>query len=158
MGEEDKIKIIRHAVQELLGKLGLVTDVTVVTAVADVEGEEENFKVDINGEDLGALIGYHGETLSSLQLFLNLLAHRKIGEWRRVLVDIGGYRKEREQTLFGLARRTADRVRFLQTPVTLTPMQAFERRLVHMALGEEEGVETVSEGEGWERRVVVKPV
>ena len=158
MGEEDKIKIIRHAVQELLGKLGLVTDVTVVTAVADVEGEEENFKVDINGEDLGALIGYHGETLSSLQLFLNLLVHHKIGEWRRVLVDIGGYRKEREQTLFGLARRTADRVRFLQTPVTLTPMQAFERRLVHMALGEEEGVETVSEGEGWERRVVVKPV
>ena len=125
--------------------------------VAVAEGEEESFQIDINGEDLGALIGYHGETLSSLQLFLNLLVHRKIGEWRRVLVDIGGYRKEREQKLFDLARRTADKVRFLQTPVTLTPMPSFERRLVHMALGEEEGVETESKGEGWERRVVVKP-
>ena len=151
MGEEDKIKIITEAVKELLGKLGLAADVAVA------EGEEESFQIDINGEELGALIGYHGETLSSLQLFLNLLTHRKIGEWRRVLVDIGGYRKEREQKLFDLARRTADKVRFLQTPVTLTPMPAFERRLVHMALGEEEGVETESEGEGWERRVVVKP-
>lgn len=152
MAQEDKIKIVGEATEELLGKLGLSAEVAVT------EGEEEGFQVDINGEDLGALIGYHGETLSSLQLFLNLLTHRKIGEWRRVLVDIGGYRKEREQKLFDLARRTADRVRFLQTPVTLTPMPSFERRLVHMALGEEEGVKTESEGEGWERRVVVKPV
>ena len=152
MGEEDKVKIITEAVKELLGKLGLAADVAVA------EGEEEGFKVDINGEEMGALIGYHGETLSSLQLFLNLLVHRKIGEWRRVLVDIGGYRKERERKLFDLARRTADKVRFLQTPVALTPMPSFERRLVHMALGEEEGVETESTGEGWERRVVVKPV
>ena len=152
MAEEDKIKIITEAVKELLGKLGLGADVSVS------EGEEESFEVDINGEELGALIGYHGETLSSLQLFLNLLVHRKIGEWRRVLVDIGGYRKEREQKLFDLAQRTADKVRFLQTPVTLTPMPAFERRLVHMALGEDEGVETESTGEKWERRVTVKPV
>ena len=151
MAEEDKIKIITETVKELLGKLGLVAEVAVA------EGEEESFQVDINGEDLGALIGYHGETLSSLQLFLNRLVHRKIGEWRRVLVDIGGYRKEREQKLFDLAQRTADKVRFLQAPVTLTPMPAFERRLVHMALGEEEGIETESMGEGWERRVVVKP-
>jgi len=151
MVAKDKIKIIRGAVEELLGKLGLTAEVSVS------EGEEESFQVDINGEDLGALIGYHGETLSSLQLFLNLLVHRKIGEWRRVLVDIGGYRKEREQKLFDLARRTADKVRFLQTPVKLTPMPAFERRLVHLALSEEAEVKTESEGEGWERRVVVKP-
>ena len=151
MGEEDKINIIADAVKELLGKLGLAAEVAVS------EGEEESFRVDINGEELGALIGYHGETLSSLQLFLNLLTHRKISEWRRVLVDIGGYRRERERKLFDLARRTADRVRFLQTPVTLTPMPAFERRLVHVALGEDNDIETESTGEGWERRVVVKP-
>ncbi len=151
MVEEDKVEIVTSATRELLGKLGLAADVEVA------EGEEESFQIDINGEELGALIGYHGETLSSLQLFLNLLTHRKIGEWRRVLVDIGGYRKEREQSIFDFARRTADRVRFLQSPVTLNPMPAFERRLVHLALGEEEGVETESIGEGWERRVVVKP-
>lgn len=151
MGEKDKIKIVKEVVEELLGKLGLTAEVSVS------EGEEESFNIDISGEGLGALIGYRGETLSSLQLFLNLLVHKKIGEWRRILVDIGGYRKEREQKLYELAQRTADKVRFLQAPVTLTPMPAFERRLVHLALGEEAGVKTESEGEGWERRVVVKP-
>ena len=148
---KNKIEIVKGAAEELLGKLGLTAKIVVS------EGEEEGFLIDINGEELGALIGYHGETLSSLQLFLNLLTHRKIGEWRRVLVDIGGYRKEREQKLFDLARRTADRVRFLQEPIPLTPMPAFERRLVHLALSEEEGVKTESEEEGWQRRVVVKP-
>jgi spoIIIJ-associated protein len=148
---EDKIEMIKGVVEELLGKLGTAAEVIVS------EGEEGGFKVDINGEDLGALIGYHGEGLSALQLFLNLAVHKKLGEWRRILVDIGGYRQEREQKLYELARRTADRVRFLQTPVTLNPMPSFERRLIHMALGEEEGVETESTGERWERRVVVKP-
>jgi spoIIIJ-associated protein len=103
------------------------------------------------------IIGYHGEGLSGLQLFLNLAAHKKLGEWRRILVDIGGYRREREQKLYELAQRTADRVRFLQTPVTLNPMPAFERRLVHLALTGDDTIETESVGEGWERRVVVKP-
>lgn len=151
MVEEDKIKIVEEATKELLGKLGLTAEVVVS------EGEEGGFKIAINGEELGALIGYHGETLSGLQLFLNLLAHKKMGEWRRVLVDIGGYRAERERKLFDLAQRTADRVRFLQTPVTLNPMPAFERRLVHLALSSDNKVETESIGEGWERRVVVKP-
>ncbi len=89
MVKEDKIKVVKEVVEELLGKVGLTAEVSVS------EGEEESFVVDIAGEELGALIGYHGETLSSLQLFLNLLVHRKIGEWWRVLVDIGGERKER---------------------------------------------------------------
>ncbi len=151
MVEKDKVKIVEEVVKEVLEKIGIAA------GIAAAEDEDGSFKVDISGEDLGALIGYHGETLSSLQLFLNLLVHRKIGEWRRVLVDIGGYRKEREQKLFDLAHRTADRARFLQTPVTLAPMPSFERRLVHLALANEEGVKTESVGEGWERRVIVKP-
>lgn len=151
MVEENKTKIVEDLVKEVLGKIG------VAAGVAVAENEDGGFKVDVSGQDLGALIGYHGEALSSLQLFLNLVVHKKIGEWRRVLVDIGSYRQEREQKLFELAHRTADRVRFLQTPVSLNPMPAFERRLVHLALAEEGGVETESTGEGWERRVVVKP-
>lgn len=151
MDGEDKTQIVEGVVKELLEKMGIAAGVVVA------EDEDGSFKVDISGQDLGALIGYHGETLSSLQLFLNLAAHQKTGEWRRVLVDIEGYRKEREQKLFDLAHRTADRVRFLQTPVTLSPMPAFERRLIHLALADEEGVSTESIGERWERRVVVKP-
>jgi len=151
MDEEDKTKIVEGLTGEVLQKIGVRAKISVL---AD---EDKCFKIDISGDDLGALIGFHGEGLSGLQLFLNLAVHKKLGEWRRVLVDIGGYRAEREQKVYELAQRTADRVRFLQTPVTLNPMPAFERRLIHMALAEDKTVETESVGEGWERRVVVKP-
>lgn len=151
MVEEDKVKIVEKLTKEVLEKIGAPAGVAVA------ENEDGSFKVDVRGDDLGALIGFHGEGLSGLQLFLNLAVHKKLSEWRRVLVDIGGYRAEREQKLFELAERTADRVRFLQTPVTLNPMPAFERRLVHLALADDDTIETESIGEGWERRVVVKP-
>lgn len=151
MGEEDKAKIVEELVKEVLGKI------RVSAGVAVAENEDESFKVDIRGDDLGALIGFHGEGLSSLQLFLNLAVHKKVGEWRRVFLDIGGYRAEREQKIYELAQRTADRARFLQTPITLAPMPAFERRLVHLALANDDTIGTESVGEGWERRVVIKP-
>lgn len=151
MVEEDKVQLVEELTKEVLEKIGAPAGVVVA------ENEDGSFKVDVRGEDLGALIGFHGEGLSSLQLFLNLAVHKRLGEWRRVLLDIGGYRQEREQKIFELAERTADRVRFLQTPVTLAPMPAFERRLVHLALANDATIETESVGEGWERRVVVKP-
>lgn len=152
MGESDKNSIIKETVEELLHHLGIEA------AVGVSYGEDDNFKIDLSGQDLGVLIGFHGETLSSLQLILNLMIYKKLGEWTRVLVDIEGYRQEREEKLTELARQTADRVRFLQTPVTLSPMPSFERRLVHIALQDDDGVATESVGEKWERRVVVKPV
>jgi len=151
MDEEDKTKIVEELTHEVLREIGVGAKISVL---AD---EDKCFKIDISGDGLGALIGFHGEGLSGLQLFLNLAAHKKLGEWRRVLVDIGGYRAEREQKIYELAQRTADRVRFLQTPVTLNPMPAFERRLVHLALAEDKTVGTESMGEGWERRVVIRP-
>jgi spoIIIJ-associated protein len=150
--EKSKIEIVKNVTEKVLEKVEMGAEISVG------ESEDEEIEVDISGEDLGALIGYHGETLSSLQLFLNLALYRQTGEWRRVLVDIGGYRREREQTLRELAQRTADRARFLQEAVPLNPMPSFERRIVHLALSEDETVETESTGEGWERRVVVKPV
>ena len=151
MDEEDKVKIVEELTNEVLQKIGVSAKISVL---AD---EDKCFKIDISGDDLGALIGFHGEGLSGLQLFLNLAVHKKIGEWRRVLVDVGGYRREREQNIYELAQRTADRVRFLQTPVTLNPMPSFERRLVHLAFSGDDTIETESVGEGWERRVVIKP-
>lgn len=152
MVESDKSEIIIETIEELLGRLGTTA------AVRVSKDEEGNLKTDLSGKDLGILIGFHGETLSSLQLILNLLVHQKLGEWTRILLDVEGYRLEREARIAELARRTADRVRFLQTPVTLTPMPSFERRLVHLALSEDQTVETESIGEGWGRKVIVKPV
>jgi len=150
MGESEKLKKVRRLVVEVLEKLG-------VDAKVEVTETEDGLRVEVCGQDLGALIGYHGETLSSLQLFLNLLFYRRLGKWQRVLVDVGGYRADRERKLYELAHRMADRARFLQTPVELFPMSAADRRLIHLALANEEGITTESVGEGWERRVVVKP-
>jgi len=155
MDKKDKTKIVTKAVKDLLEKMGVAAEVAVTKE--QTEDQEEGFDVDITGDDLGALIGYHGETLSSLQLFLNVSIGRKLGQWQRILVDIGGYREERGEKLKQVARRAADRARFLQNPVTLNPMPSFERRLVHMALSKDDAVKTESTGEGWERRVVVKP-
>ncbi len=152
MVEEGKLKVVKEVAEKILEKMGMPAEFSVE------EGKDEEIEVDVRGDDLGALIGYHGETLSSLQLFLNLVLYRRVGEWKRVLVDIGGYRQERERKLGELAQRAADKARFLREPVILNPMPSFERRLVHMALSEDETVETESTGEGWERRVIVKPV
>lgn len=151
MAESSKIEVVEKTARELMGRLGVSAQVSVA---ADGEG---NVQANLSGSDLGILIGYHGETLSSLQLILNLMLYRRLGEWQPVFLDIGGYKKERQGKIEGLAQRTADRVRFLQTPVTLPPMPAFERRLVHMILAEDISVKTESSGEGGERRVVVKP-
>lgn len=151
MAESSKIEVVEKTSRELLENLGIAARVSVS---ADDEGD---LRVDLSGNDLGILIGYHGETLSSLQLILNLMLYRRLGGWQPVFLDVGGYKKERQEKIEGLAQHTADRVRFLQTPVTLPPMPAFERRLVHIALAEEPGVTTESVGEGGERRVVVKP-
>lgn len=151
MDEPNHEPLIRKTAEELLGQLG------VGAAVAVAENPEGGCRVDLSGQDLGILIGFHGETLSSLQLILNLMVHQRLGEWRRILVDVEGYRREREAKLTDLAKRSADRVRFLRSPVTLSPMPPFERRLVHLALQEDESVVTESVGERWERRVVVKP-
>lgn len=151
MAESSKIEVVENITQKLLESLDVAAQVSVS---AD---DEEGLQVALSGGDLGILIGYHGETLSSLQLVLNLMLYRRLGEWQPVFLDAGGYRKERQAKIGGMARRTADRVRFLQTPVTLPPMPAFERRLVHVALAGESGVTTESVGEGGERMVVVKP-
>lgn len=146
---EKKEKFIKELLEEVLRRLG-------VTATVSVVPEEDRFKVEILSENLGLLIGYHGEVLSSLQLFLSLAAYNKFGEWVSLIVDAGGYRKEREERLKGLAQRAIDKVRFLAQPIELPPMSPHERRIIHLTVSEQEDVLSESVGEDRERRVVVK--
>ena len=108
-------------------------------------------------ESLGALIGRKGERLSALQHLVNLLLSKKVGEWTRVLVDVEDYRGRRERQLRDLATRAADRVAETGKMLQLEPMPALERRWIHLALREHEGVATQSVGEEPNRRVVVLP-
>lgn len=149
----EKNELIQKTASELLEKLGIQTEK--VEAVVDAEG---SYQVAIESvSDSGVLIGYHGENLNSLQKILSLICYKQSGEWVPLVVDVQGYRDERRSRLEELAENAAKRARFLQDPVTLPPMSAYERRLVHTKVAEIDGVWTESTGEGRDRRVVIRP-
>ena len=109
------------------------------------------------GDDLGLLIGRRGNTLAALQYMINLMVSRKMGTRVLISVDIEHYRRRREDSILGLARRMADRVRQSGRSVTLEPMPAAERRIVHLVLAEDDAVTTGSVGDGESRKVVIYP-
>ena len=114
--------------------------------------------IDIRGADLGALIGWRGDTLRALQLLLNNMVRREMPESQPVVLDIERYRARREDSVRELAIRVADRAKQNQERIGLEPMQPFERRAVHTALAEDPEVTTESEGEEPDRRVVISPL
>jgi len=113
--------------------------------------------VSISGGQLAPLIGRHGQTLEALELLVNLMTARRMGRRVPVVVDAERYRERRYLALQALARRTASRVRRSGRPVALEPMSAAERRVIHMALAQDPGVTTHSEGENEGRHVVISP-
>lgn len=147
---------IQEMVQELLKLMEVEAHVSLEL------DESQVVHVQVDGEDLGALIGHHGETLMALQTILSLMvnradAHRQEESSRyRVLVNIGNYRERQEESLQALARRSAERVRFSKKPLPLPAMSAYDRRIVHMALQQEPDIIGESEGQGRDRRLVVR--
>lgn len=113
--------------------------------------------LDVDGEDLGILIGRRGSTLASLQYILNLIVAKKVKHRVAFGIDVDGYRRRREQTLVSLAKRMAERVRGTGRSVTLEPMPPNERRIVHLTLADDPAVMTVSIGEGEARKVAITP-
>jgi len=138
----------------------LLEDMQIKADVTLSENDEGNKVISIAGDDAGMLIGHHGETLDQLQYLVNLAANKKADEdddraYTRILVDIEGYRAKREQTLRNLARRTAARVLKYKRSVTLEPMCAYERRIIHSEVQGISGVMTNSIGVENNRRIVV---
>jgi spoIIIJ-associated protein len=123
----------------------------------DVRSKTYPLTLNVEGDDLGILIGRHGDTLSSLQFIVNLIVGRRMGRWTRLVVDVEEYRLRRERTLRDIASRAADRVRRTRQTVTLEPMPSNERRIVHLALQGDRFVSTHSIGEGDGRKVVISP-
>ncbi|MGE0601032.1 MAG: RNA-binding cell elongation regulator Jag/EloR [Dehalococcoidia bacterium] len=111
--------------------------------------------IDIKGEDLGLLIGRRGDTLIALQYLVNLILGRKYPGRGGVTIDVEHYKHRNEERIVSMANRMADRVRESGNPITLEPMSASERRLVHMIFAEDSELETNSIGEGDNRKVVI---
>lgn len=116
---------------------------------------EERILLNLRGKGLGILIGKHGQTLNALQYLTNLAAGRLYHHRYFVMLDVENYRARREQTLTALARRLADKAKRTGMPVELEPMEPGERRIIHLALQNDPGVVTGSEGEGSYRHVVI---
>ena len=134
-----------------------VFDAMNMVVVIDVKYDEENRNIDIelSGDEMGVLIGKRGQTLDSLQYLVSLVVNKDEGEYIRVKVDTEDYRKRRKETLENLAKNIAYKVKRTKRPVSLEPMNPYERRIIHSALQNDKYVTTHSEGEEPFRRVVV---
>lgn len=129
-----------------------------VNAIVNVESRDDLIKINIDGEDLGLLIGYRGENIESFQLLLGIIINRtlELAQWRPVLVDVGGWRQQREEALRILVNKEIENISAEQASVELPPMPPAQRRSVHLLVGEHEGLTSESAGEGENRHVVIK--
>jgi spoIIIJ-associated protein len=131
--------------------------------ILEIEGDfelsqtEEAIEVLLNTEDSGIVIGYHGDTLESLQLILSLVLAKKLGEFKRVSIEVGEYKKKREEWLKNLALETKERVVSENREIYLSDLKSWERRIVHLLLQNDQEVVSESVGEGKDRVLVVKP-
>lgn len=126
--------------------------------VEDIDGVSY-INVSFEGQDLGYLIGNHGKHLDSLQYVFSLMLRKQLPEDTdyRVVIDVGGYKEERNRKIESLAMQKADDARILGESIELSPMSPSDRRVVHMALQVFDDITTESTGEGRDRRVVIIP-
>ena len=126
-------------------------------AVGDEEEATAPIAFNIEGDDLGILIGRRGQTLASFQYIVRLIVGQQIKTWLPIVIDVEGYKQRRYQVLHALAQRMAEQVKARGAPFTLEPMPAYERRIIHIALADYPDVTTESIGEGLFRKVVILP-
>lgn len=125
--------------------------------IDEYEGDEGELILDITGDDLAILIGRHGRTLDALQFVVSAITVRSMGFRYPVIVDVEGYKSRQREKLESIARSTANKAASQHRSVRMRPMTPYERRIVHIALRDDDRVDTASEGEGSARHVVVVP-
>lgn len=143
-------KIAEELIQELFDKLG-------VKETFEVTENDETIDVVISSDEPGLIIGHHGDTLDSLQLVLSLMLAKSFGEYKRVSVEVGDYKKNRSDYLRNLAGQTKERVIAEGQEIFLPNLKPWERREVHLYLHDDPEVVSESVGEGKDRTLVVKP-
>ena len=142
---------VKQITEELLTKLDVSGTVSVDT------DETGAFRVQINTEETGLLIGFHGRTLESFQIILSIMVSKKLEQWVKTYVNVGDYREKREEALMMMAQRAADRALALGRPVELSHLSPSERRVVHLTLSGDDRIATESIGDGNNRVLLVKP-
>lgn len=145
----DPVAVAQEFLQNIFTAMNIEVAIEKITV-------DEGVVFNLRGQDLGILIGKHGQTLDALQYLTNLAANRDIEDDRvKIIVDVEDYRKRREETLYRLAERLADKVKRRGERVVLEPMSRHERKIIHMALQDDHRISTYSEGEEPYRKVVI---
>jgi spoIIIJ-associated protein len=149
----------KKVLEDLLGLMDLPSKVTISEefTVNGEEGETASIGLNIEGDDLGILIGRRGQTMVSLQYIIRLIMSHKMAVTMPIVLDVEGYKQRRCEGLRALANKLADQVRVRRVSFTMEPMPAFERRVVHLALANHPHVTTESTGEGENRKVEIIP-
>lgn len=147
---EDLLLTVDEIVTELISLMG-------IDGTVDAHDTDEAILVEVASAQTGLFIGQKGETIDAIQYLLNVMVYRDRPFVKRIVVDTEGYRKRRVEAIQGMAHRIARRAQRERRPLSLPPMSAAERRVVHMFLKENPGVSTSSEGQDEDRRVIVAP-
>ena len=180
--EDVHVEILEEPSRGLFGLLGVKDAAVKVTVVNDPVQKAENFLnkilismnvkgnaqikkegksllveiVNISSSDMGIVIGKRGNTLDAIQYLLSLVVNKDREDYIKVIIDVKGYRQRREETLIRLANKMANKAKYNHRPVKLEPMNPYERRIIHSALQNVDGIITYSEGEDPYRRVVIQ--
>ena len=155
--EAEAVRAAHDTVVELVQRLGLEAEVTAEWGEKDPEARIRPLLVDVQGDDLGILIGRGGETLTALQYISRLIVAKELERPVAVVIDIEGYRARREQQLSQMAQKMAAQAAELDQTMELEPMPPNERRIIHVALRDNPAVTTESIGEGSGRKVTIIP-
>jgi spoIIIJ-associated protein len=155
--DEEALQITHDTVSELLQRMGVEARIEAHWGEADAPGKIRPLFLDIHGDDLSILIGRRGETLTALQYITRLIVGKELKRPVAVLIDVEGYRARREQQIRRLAQQMAIQAIETSQTMSLEPMPAYERRIVHIELRDNPDVDTVSVGERDQRKVTIIP-
>ncbi len=144
------VKIAKKTLEDILRLLEIPSN---------VEGYEESDRIllNIQGDGSGLLIGRKGQTLDALEYLINKIVHREDEQKKRIVIDTENYRARRKESLVNLARRLGEKVKKQGRPVTISPMNPHDRRIIHLALQNDKGLRTRSAGNGLFRRLIISP-
>ena len=157
--QDELIKITRDALETILSGMGINANVAYKEEATIQEREKASTPIvfDVEGDELGILIGRRGQTLACLQYIVRLIISHQVKAPAFIVIDVNGYKQHRYQSLSTLANRIAEEVEANGKSFELEPMPAYERRIIHMALADNAGVTTESIGIGESRKVVIIP-
>jgi spoIIIJ-associated protein jag len=144
----DREDLIREFLEKVFKSMDTVCDINIVQT-------EENTRVEIKGEDAAIFIGKRGESLDSLQMLTNIVVSKALDSHEKIILDIENYREKREKSLIAYAKKMAKKVIFQRRNIKLEPMNPYERRVIHYALQDDGRINTFSEGEEPNRRIVL---